>query len=273
MGDADIEKIRKYMFSFKPDFLFSYPSSLVHLCDYMDRSRTPAYSPPKGIFTSGEQLYEWQRKRVEETFNTPVYNFYGCREVGNIAHECQRRNGLHVVMENVLVEVVNEKGLPVVEEEGDILVTDLNNYVMPFIRYKIGDRGKLLKRKCGCGRVGLPLMELAGRTFDIITSPSGSAVGGTFWTLLFKSKPGIQNFRVVQEKVDSILINYISEDGLPLSKEVIHSFRGEILARLPGLQIDFKQVKQFSALPSGKQQFVFSKIGAGRRSEGIIDDA
>jgi phenylacetate-CoA ligase len=61
---------------------------------------------------------------------------------------------MHVISENVIVEVVDESGQAVIGKEGDILISDLNNRVMPFIRYRIGDRGRILASQCSCGRIG-----------------------------------------------------------------------------------------------------------------------
>jgi phenylacetate-CoA ligase len=228
MDDRSIESMLRYMKSYRPDYLFSYPSSLIHLCDYISCNSDFLYLLPKGIITSGEKLDQFQRDRIEAQFQTKVYNFYGCREVGSIAQECLHREGMHVISENVIVEVVDESGQAVIGKEGDILISDLNNRVMPFIRYRIGDRGRILASQCSCGRIGFPLIEVSGRSFDTIRSPQGNAVGGTFWTLLFRSKPGIRSFRVIQEQMDAVHIDYVSEDGNAIPRKTIHFFLKEI---------------------------------------------
>ncbi len=241
---------------FKPDFLFSYPSTLIHFAHLMDKNGIDHDFDIKRILVSGEQLYHWQRVEIEKAFDTPVYNFYGCREVGMIAQECLCRQGMHVIPENVYVEVINRSGKPVVEEEGDIVVTDLNNRVMPFIHYRIGDRGRVLPRQCACGRDGMPLLEVNGRKFDIITSPEGDAVGGTFWTLLFKSRPGIKQFQVVQESIHKIRIDYVPDGNQDLDDGAMDYFNGEIQSRLRGISTTYHRVEHIHSKASGKQQFV-----------------
>ena len=82
--------------------------------------------------------------------------------------ECEKHNGLHLMMENIFLEVVDKKGIPLVEGEGDLVLTHLHNRAMPFIRYKIGDRARISGRSCSCGR-SLPLIEeIIGRSFDVI---------------------------------------------------------------------------------------------------------
>ena len=262
MRNGNIPQILETVEQLRPDFIFSYPSTLFHIAEYSQHRKIRLAFRPKVVITSGEQLHQWQKESIESFFGATVFNFYGCREVGSIAQECLYREGMHVISENVIVEVVDVSGHPVIGKEGDILVTDLNNRVMPFIRYRIGDRGRILERSCDCGRTGFPLIDVFGRSFDIIRSPQGDAVGGTFWTLLFRSKPGIRRFRVIQEQLGEVHIDYVSEDGNDLPQETIDNYSNEIQDRLKGLKVCFQHVNTIPALDSGKQQFVFNRISS-----------
>ena len=263
MADASIDTMLRFMRVFHPDFLFSYPSSLVHFCDYLHRTGILPYLPPKGILTSGEQLEDWQRILIESHFRTKVYNFYGCREVGIIGQECEHRAGLHVVPENVLVEILDEDGNPVLNDvTGEIVVTDLCNFAMPFIRYRIGDRGRMLTGNCTCGRNALGRIALEGRRFDIIRSSNGNAVGGTFWTLLFRHRPGIQSFQVIQDNINHIRVDYVPESKSSLSNQDELYFREQILEKLKGIEVDFNAVEEIPVLESGKMRLTISLIDA-----------
>jgi phenylacetate-CoA ligase len=266
MSPDGMVAILRFMKSFRPGFIFSYPSSLIHLIEHLNGDeRAIRGLNLKAVLTSGEQLYEWQKQEIRRAFNAMVFNFYGCREVGIIAQECDRQTSLHVIPESVFLEVVDEDGNSVVGKEGEIIVTDLCNHVAPFIRYRIGDRGILLDETCPCVREGLPLLKVLGRTFGIIRSPAGGAVGGTFWTLLFKARPGIRRFRVVQDRIDHIRVDYIPDTDRKLTGESIRYFRERIGEKLPGLQVEFVTVDHIPLPPSGKQQFVISKLDSGAR--------
>lgn len=92
----------------------------------------------ESIITSGETLYPWQREGIEEVFGKCLYDRYGCREFGNIAHQCEEQECYHVNMERFFLEIVDKNGEWVKEgERGELVVTDLDNYGYPFIRYKI----------------------------------------------------------------------------------------------------------------------------------------
>jgi phenylacetate-CoA ligase len=115
---------------------------------------------PKGIISSAEVLTPENRELIETTFGCRVFDRYGCREVSVIASECGEHQGLHINADNLLVETVTDQG-PVRGEDGEVLITDLRNFAMPLIRYRIKDVGRLLPQACGCGR-GLPLMRISG---------------------------------------------------------------------------------------------------------------
>ena len=116
----------------------------------------------KAIFCTGEVLYDHQRELISETFGVPVANGYGARDAGFIAHECPAGK-MHIAAEHVIVEILDESGQSVPKGEvGEIVITNLDGYAMPFIRYKTGDLGALADEQCPCGR-GLPLMKEIGR--------------------------------------------------------------------------------------------------------------
>ncbi len=240
----------------KPDYIHAYPSSLYEIAKFIESEKIKIHKL-KAILTSGEQLYDWQRELIERVFSTRIFNFYGCREVGLISLECEKHEGLHIMAENIILEVVNKKGENVFDEEGEIVVTDFSNYVFPFIRYKIMDNGILIQKKCSCGRT-LPLLKsINGRTFDLIKLINGGSIGATFFTHLFREKLGIKDFRIYQDKIDHINIEYIPENG----ETNINYFREKIIKHSDNLlNVDFKIVEKFETPDSGKKQFIKSFV-------------
>lgn len=250
--DYYLKRLRK----FKPDLLIGYPSALTHFCESimgLDHGLKP-----KAILSSGETLYDWQRETIEKALGAPVYNHYGCREFGGIARECVVRDGLHVACERVLVEI-EEKGRNT-EGIGEILITDLDNKAMPFIRYAIGDLGKMTWQECQCG-LKLPRLESTiGREFDVVFAPNGNCLGGTFWTILLRKKGGVKRFQVVQEALDQITIIVAPTEGFSeeVKRYVINEIRkacGELM------KVNFEIKENIEMTPAGKHRFVISKLG------------
>ena len=212
--DEYIEVMR----SAKPRLLVGYPGPLEAFAAHC-RERGAVFPGLHGIVSSAERLWPHQRDSIEGAFKVRVYDRYGCREVGQIASECERQDGLHVSVDRLVVEIVDDNFAPCEPgTEGRILVTDLDNYGMPMLRYDIGDRGTIdVRGPCTCGR-GLPLLRnIGGRTLDVVLTAGGQRIGGTFWTLLLRSKPGIRQFQVVQDALSGVRIRYVADSDLEQS--------------------------------------------------------
>jgi len=246
-------RINKY----KPKLITGYASALYLFSRFLEEHSLDCYSP-KGIISSAEVLFEHQRNSIEKAFGCKVFDRYGCREVGNIAHECEEQNGLHINAEHVIVEVVDETGEPCEPgEPGEIAVTDLNNFAFPFIRYKIGDIGVLSDRKCPCDR-GLPLLEsVEGRVWDVIVGTNGNRLVGTFW--LIKDIKGIKKFQIIQEKFGELLVKLV------VNKDFNEKERKKIISRVhekcgKEMKICVENVNHIHLTESGKHRFVISKV-------------
>jgi len=85
---------------------------------------------------------------------------YGRPECRGIAYECQAHGGHHVAAESYIVEVLNDRQPAPPGEVGDVVVTDLDSFSVPLIRYRTGDRAVALGGTCVCGRALLRLMQI-----------------------------------------------------------------------------------------------------------------
>lgn len=191
----------------KPTMIVSYAVAFNLFAVYLIERGLKIHTP-KGIIAGAEVLLEKHRQRIEEAFNCKVLNRYGTCEVAHIAGECKSQEGLHISMENVYLEIINESGEPCKPGElGEIVITDLNNHAFPFIRYKIGDLGILSDHSCSCGR-SLPLLKnIDGRLTDITVGTNGKRMTGAFWGNLFGTRiPGVIKWQVQQHALDNIKI-------------------------------------------------------------------
>lgn len=195
--------------SYKPAALVSYVNPLVTLAKYILENQVKVHRPAT-ILTGAEALYEYQREIIEKAFDSKVYNTYGSREFMLIAAECPRQNGLHVNTDHLVVETVDENDQAVRGQAGDLVITDLSNYGMPFIRYRNGDRAILSDRQCDCGNP-LPLIEkIEGRKLDAIKTSTGLSIPGEFFPHLLKDLAGIDKFQVVQDSLNEISLSVVA---------------------------------------------------------------
>lgn len=249
-----IDKINR----FKPDVILAYPSPLYHFSKFIS-AQGIELPPLHSILTSAETLMDNQRKTIENVFGCKIFNRYGCREFGNLGTECEMHNGIHLFQDKFLIEILRD-GEPVNDGEiGEIVVTDLHKYGMPFIRYRIGDLGTPGDTCCACGR-GFPLLQkLDGRVFDIISTPDGRYISGTFWTLLFRSVDGIKSFQVIQkakDKIDILLIK--NNDFRPCNLDILTSRIVEKCGM--EMHISYNFVDKIALTNSGKHRFVISNV-------------
>ncbi len=212
-----------------------------------------------GIISSAEVLYPEQREIIERTFGCGVLNRYATRELGGIACECPEHMGLHIGVGEVYVEILRD-GVPVpIGEEGDIVVTNLNNHGMPFIRYRVGDVGQLSDVVCRCGR-GLPMMEVVrGRTTDMFKTRDGRAVHGEFFTHLFYGISEVKQFQVIQKAYDHIVVSIVQKAPLPPERL---AFLERAIKDVMGsdIRIEFQFLEAIPLRSSGKYLFTISEV-------------
>ena len=151
----------------KPDFIVGYSSILHLVARYMDRNEVKIST--RAVQSYGECLWDFQRADIESVFACPLIDLYGSKRSGPIASQCLVRDGLHVMADLRLVEILDETGRPAPPGmPGRVVITDFTNYTMPFIRYIIGDLARWKpEAPCTCGRT-LPRLEaVEGRSTDI----------------------------------------------------------------------------------------------------------
>lgn len=178
------------------------------------------------MWTTSAPLRPSNRALIEQAFGAPVCDEYGSCELRWIACQCPECKGLHVNVEHVNIEFVDENNRPVPKGEyGRTLLTNLEDEVFPLIRYENNDRGRWLTEPCACGRT-LPCIDsVKGREVESFVLPSGKVINGEYLTTIFDSAPDVAtNFRVMQHKDLSITVEYVPglvalPEGIPASFE------------------------------------------------------
>ncbi|MER2599567.1 MAG: hypothetical protein ABTQ73_08610 [Caldilineales bacterium] len=187
---------------FRPRVMFAYPGTAYHLAQALAaRGHT---LPLRSVITSGEMLHPFQREAIEKQFACRVYDYYG-GEGMDVAMQCGTGQSYHINAESVIMEVVDDAGRPVPQgQEGHVVLTNLNAWAMPFIRYAVGDIAALAGGRCACGR-GLPLMDhVMGRSSDQLRLPSGRSLVMWYFTDVFRRFPGVESFQMRQTAPDHI---------------------------------------------------------------------
>lgn len=202
-------KINKY----KPNIIKGYAGSLYEFGRYLERTKGQIHKT-KAIISEAENLTPEMRKSIESNFGAKVYNNYGSREAGPIAGECKNGN-LHIFSFRHFIEIVDREGNPA--KYGRVIITNLQNYSMPFIRYEIGDMAEIGPKNCSCGNPFPTLKRVVGRITDHFLLKDGTTVPAEFFIHLIgvvdKNLP-IKKFQVIQEEYEKIRVVYVAERQL-----------------------------------------------------------
>ena len=244
----------------KPQVIFGHAHSIYILATYLRRFGFRDIRP-RGIVTTSMMLLASERHVIEEVFQCPVTNRYGCEEVGLIASECEAHHGLHINAEHVIVEFLKEDGSTASPgEEGSVVVTDLINFAMPLIRYRVEDMGVPSDRRCPCGR-GLPLMErVVGRQADFLKRVDGSLVAGvSLVERTLTGIPGIEQMQLVQEELETVCVKVVMDRGFNDESET--RLRHELQQVFGvGTTIKIEYVSSLDQTSSGKYRFAIYHV-------------
>ena len=257
----EFEKQINDLKNYKPDIIRSYPSHLLVLKDHIKEGDVN----PRSVFTSAELLDKRSRDTIESMFSSELFDYYATEEFNLIAWECKEHDGYHVNSDNIVLEIVKDDVCVSPGEEGEIVLTSLNNHFMPLIRYQIGDIGVLKEESCSCG-ISLPLLEIIeGRKDDFLTAMNGRLVSPRSLSDVFQfpsaKYEGIKQFQIVQERSDLINVFLVfNEKDLEHDRtiEIVEHKIKEILGS--EMRVSFKIVDSLKKEHTGKTRKIISKM-------------
>lgn len=259
VNETLLQKILSDFQHSRPKVLRGYTSALYLLASHF--VKTGLQFQGTAISPTAEKLYDFQRHEIEKAFGRNVFNQYGCGETNSIAFECEKHAGMHVASEHVLLEIMDGRGKK--SNRGNIIITNLDSYAMPIIRYKNEDVASWAMKKCECGRT-LPLLsEIEGRVTEFIQGPNGKKVHGSLFNRIFGGMKladnySIREFRVVQEKIDKLRIEFVTEQDIsPKDRNFIET---EINRYLGDVEIEIRKVAGIPLTRLGKKIYILSLL-------------
>lgn len=201
------KEIIKELNDFNPSMLSGYPSNLALLSNFKELTIKPDV-----VITGGELLTDKVREKLEEKFNCYVQTHYSCTEAGEIACECSEKH-LHINEDWVIVEPVDKNNNPVGYGvlSDKVLITNLSNYIQPFLRYELTDRIIVHNEKCKCGKSSLWL-EIEGRTDDTLEFENGILIAPMSFYKILEEIPEIKRFQLVQRSYKKLELRLIADD-------------------------------------------------------------
>jgi phenylacetate-CoA ligase len=245
----------------QPTFLQAFPSPLYEFCLYLKaKNRRLPYL--RGVSVTAEPLYIHHRALIEEVLGFKIFNWYGSRELGRVASECEYHDGLHINEPSVHVEVEQDPSLP--DGFGHLIITDLWNRATPFIRYQTGDIARIVEGECSCGRALKRVATIEGRLTDMVVLPGGRKITGIVMaSRLATDSSEIIERQVVQKDLRDFHIRYVKGPKFKVSS--LDSLKENFCKLVDSeVSIIFEEVSEIPRERSGKIRFVKCEIaGSG----------
>ena len=212
------------------------------------------------VICGAEAVLPADRAAIAKAFGPEIFETYGSRETMLMAAECPAHDGMHLSEENLLLEIVRN-GKPLPEgETGEVVVTDLHNFGMPFIRYANGDMASMdpprAARLCACGRGLRKLERVDGRRADTLHDAQGTPIPGIVFHVLFSDsrQEVIKQFQAVQHKSGDITFRAVR--GQDWNEEAFAKIMDRFRQYLRGVPLKIELCESIPAAANGKRKTI-----------------
>ncbi|MBK5105981.1 MAG: phenylacetate--CoA ligase family protein [Burkholderiales bacterium] len=208
----------EWLQSIDPDYLLVYPSNLAALLDLFEQHGLKLRRL-RQIRTINETLTPGIRESARKVLGAEIADTYSSAEVGVVAAQCPDGDAYHVMAESVIVEVLNEHDEACTPGQiGRVVVTDLQNFATPLIRYDLGDYAEAAE-PCPCGR-GLPtLKRILGRRRNMVRLPDGRLLWPGIGGLRYRDIAAIRQFQFIQRELETIEVRLVADTPLSVDQE------------------------------------------------------
>jgi phenylacetate-CoA ligase len=240
-----------------PLYLYMYPSNLDGMLRILEETNQKLRSL-RLVFTVSEVVDDALRQRTKRILGVEIADNYGTTEAF-IAWQCPE-GSYHLNAEHVLVELVDDVGRQVAPGEmGRVLITTMDNNLMPLVRYDLGDYAIAANGTCRCGRT-LPLLgPIVGRKFNLFRSAQGRLFSPALLFDPIRLNPEIKQFQLVQRAANSYHVRYVADaaisDGTESGiRQEFHQILGAPVA------VRFERVPEIARSKGGKLMAALSEL-------------
>ncbi len=221
--DQPFEETRKILLSYQPHIISMYPSYALDLGKYLTAEDIDQMKI-RAVSLNSETILAKDKAQIRKIYQCPVYEEYSTVETGMIASSC-KYGGMHIFTDNVVLEILDHNDHPVAPgERGDVVLTTLNSYAMPFIRYRIGDSASILPYMCQCGSPFPLLGVIEGRNDEAFIMSDGTRIPA--WKIYeiverplahSRNKHIVYDFYIVQKDYELADFYYVKGPGFQQS--------------------------------------------------------
>ena len=160
----DVTEACRWLSSMRPNVLIGKPEPLrMFARAVLSRGLIPSVAGIERLILTGDgsSIDSPARHELEDSWDAPCFDRYGMTEAGSVAAECVAHDGaLHILDEEFIAEIIHPTSNEPLDDgdAGELVLTNLGRIDRPIIRYRTGDRVRLLcDYRCACGRTGTTL--------------------------------------------------------------------------------------------------------------------
>jgi len=237
------------------EYMTGYAMSNYFLARFFQEQKLDA-PKLKAVITSSEKLTPEMRSTFRKVYDCKTYDSWSGLEACGLVSECEH-GSLHISPDLGILELLDEKGLPVKPGEvGEVVCTGLINYDQPLIRYRIGDRMRLGKNSCSCGRSMPTVEEIAGRVEDTVIGQDGREM--VRFHGIFIDLPNLIEGQIIQYTLSSFEIKIVTNGHwAQVESETI---RKRMRSQLGNIELQINEVSEIPRNQNGKFQAVISHL-------------
>jgi phenylacetate-CoA ligase len=256
--EKKVEELLQLISIKKPTLIDGYAESLNFISS--EEFKGPK-TKLKAVMSSAQQLTDSSRKRIEDKFSTKVFDKYGSREFSGIAYQCDFGT-YHVQDESYFVEILINGKAARPGQVGEVVITDLNNYSVPLIRYVIGDLAlEVEQNTCKCGRKHRAIGKIVGRTQALIHCHNGVWLPGTFFAHFFKEfEYAIRQYQIFQERFSQFELRIVP--NIQYTTKIMDQILDDLREYIGETKVDVSIVQEIPLLKTGKRTPVISLLSA-----------
>ena len=265
-----VENAKKYFDAIKQSksrFIIGYASAIYRLAELARQINESVEFT--AVFPTAELMLPGWEQSIRKTFNCEVLPYYGCGEVHSLGFSNPSVGGYSIPEEHALIEIMQRDGSILLDGEGRFLLTDLDNYAMPIIRYLNGDAGKIsLHSEKHPWR---SIERLDGRFNNLLMTDSGDLISGVIGTHVFRHTVSVKRYQIIQEEPLRVVIKVVPEVEITEDDKelIIRLFSQHLGSRM---KITIQIISDLPVPPSGKSVFVINHcLNAGAYPISITD--
>jgi phenylacetate-CoA ligase len=266
VGELPAATVFERIARFRPKFVTGYTSGVATIAHQLLEQGFRFDFKIQGVITEAEALTPDRARLIAECFQAPVYSRYGLSEFGMYsALGCPVVPGaFHILTDSVAAEVILEDGSPAAPgEPGRLILTDLHNFVMPFLRWDTGDIVIAGEGPCACGCALPVIREIQGRSLEVVCTPTGKHVSAVALSGHLcrhgRFEDAIRQFQLIQDSTHRARLLVVpSPECGDRRLAQLQEHTGKLF---PGMKVTVECVSQLPAEPSGKRPIV--KVASG----------